>query len=178
MKLVSLISALFAVGSAQFRQRLDPHNNTLACACILRDIVRPMDPGTTVGTTSTTTTTESPTISTSSEESIKRFIPYNYWQIYKKNIQNAKVNPESYMDRFLSLFREEPTTTTTQSTTQEFLVQEDSPITDLGKQLFYKYVEKLRAQFGFLDRFICSCEGDLAAVLNSKTFISMSLIHD
>ncbi|KAK6746646.1 hypothetical protein RB195_000115 [Necator americanus] len=81
------------------------------------------------------------------------------------------------MDRFLALFRKRSTTPS-----PSFLVQEDSPlqstITNFGKTMISKYLNKLKSQWNLLDRFVCSCDGDVLPVLNAKTYITMSLMHD
>ncbi|KAK6746644.1 hypothetical protein RB195_000115 [Necator americanus] len=155
-------------------------NTTLSCACVLRDALMELNLKA-AETSRSMTTTQSPTtiadVEGDDEETNKKFIPSKYWTLYKSNILRAKKNPGSYMDRFLALFRKRSTTPS-----PSFLVQEDSPlqstITNFGKTMISKYLNKLKSQWNLLDRFVCSCDGDVLPVLNAKTYITMSLMHD
>ncbi|KAL6738121.1 hypothetical protein Aduo_011703 [Ancylostoma duodenale] len=183
MSTALLLLLLLGSSSARRQQYHGSQNTTLSCACVLRDALVELTPKMPRTTTEATTTTASlPTTRESADEddeegTSRKFIPYKYWALYKRNIHRAKANPESYMDRFLSLFRKEPVTTT-----PSFLVQEDSPmqspIANLGKRIINKYFNKLKSQWNLLDRFVCSCDGDVLAILNAKTYITMSLVHN
>ncbi|EYC37414.1 hypothetical protein Y032_0793g2385 [Ancylostoma ceylanicum] len=183
MSTAPLLLLFLTFTSAWRQQYYDRQNTTLSCACVLRDALvelTPKMPKTTAGTTTITTPLPTTTESADEEdegETSRKFIPYKYWTLYKRNIHRAKINPESYMDRFLSLFRGD-----TATTTPSFLVQEDSPmqspITNLGKRIINKYFNKLKSQWNLLDRFVCSCDGDVLAIMNAKTYITMRLVHD
>ncbi|VDP11799.1 unnamed protein product [Heligmosomoides polygyrus] len=82
------------------------------------------------------------------------------------------------MERFLSIFHHEPP-----STTPSLMVQEDTPplyasFAQAGKKIMNKYFSKLRSQWSMLDRFQCNCDGDLVAVAEAKTFVTLRIFHD
>ncbi|WKY07409.1 hypothetical protein Q1695_007115 [Nippostrongylus brasiliensis] len=186
-----LIMALFIRCAAWSPEMKETTDRSLTCACTLRDpliLVNPLPPSSSTSFPAPSKTTISkPANLTSSgphagvDELTRRFIPYKYWNLYKKSIIRARAEPESYMQRLLSIFhRDLPTTTTT--TAPSLLMQEDAPLfapfAEMGKKIVSKYLDELRSQWNALDRFRCQCDGDLTGVTKAKSFVTLRITHD
>ncbi|CAD6191965.1 unnamed protein product [Caenorhabditis auriculariae] len=101
----------------------------------------------------------------------------------------------SKIRQWMELFQKQMllTTTTTTTTTEAPIfdpfseplndLNEDSSLLSstlyrLGRKIFGRYYQKLRAELTRLDRFECLCDGKLLDVLKAKTFININIAHD
>ncbi|XGW26341.1 hypothetical protein V3C99_007171 [Haemonchus contortus] len=182
MEHMGLVLFLLPISVASWTpQMTESIDRTLMCACVLRDPIVPVNRRKPLTTTASPTTEvpesdEAPTID---EEQSTNFIPYKYWNFNRRNSERNKVQSESYMERFLSIFHHEPPTTTTPT----LLMQEDSPpifapLAKLGQRIMDRYFYSLKSQWSFMDRFRCSCSGDLVNIPKAKTFITMKVVYD
>ncbi|KAK5969521.1 hypothetical protein GCK32_010089 [Trichostrongylus colubriformis] len=109
------------------------------------------------------------------EEDSENFVPYKYWNFYKRSTTQAKAQSESFMDRFLSIFHHEPSSTTPP-------MQDDPPLyapfAKFGRRIMDQYYNNLRTKWNFLDRFQCSCTGNLVDIPRAKSFITMRVAYD